>query len=218
MEAQDIAPLTNAARQSEPRNSRRTSSCLGSSAGRDILESERLFREACPPARHAPMIHLTSSPWQKSFDELRESLGGGFLCAMVGNRGTGKTQLGVELIRHSCLASRPALYCKALEIFMAIRATYDDKGKDEAAALRRFIAPALLVIDEAHERGESAWEDRLLSYLLDKRYDCVRDTILISNRTQDEFVKAIGPSVASRMQESGGIILCDWPSFRGMQG
>ena len=47
-----------------------------------------------------------------------------------------------------------------------------------------------------------------------KRYGAMKDTILISNQTPDVFQKAIGSSILSRLQETGAIIQCDWPSFR----
>ena len=81
----------------------------------------------------------------------------------------------------------------------------------------RFIHPQLLVIDEAQERGESDWESRMLTHVVDKRYFLQRDTLLISNLKLDEFKASIGTSICSRLIETGGAILADWPSFRGPQ-
>jgi hypothetical protein len=60
------------------------------------------------------------------------------------------------------------------------------------------------VIDECQERGETDWENRLLTYIVDKRYAQLRDTVLISNQTKDQFCKSMGSSIISRMQETGG--------------
>ena len=110
-------------------------------------------------------------------------------------------------------------YVWMIEIFMAIKATFSKQAvRAETEELQRFISPQLLIIDEAHDRGDTAWEDRVLSYLIDKRYGDLRDTLIVSNQKPDEFKKSIGPSIYSRLIETGGIIECIWPSFRQAEG
>jgi DNA replication protein DnaC len=99
-------------------------------------------------------------------------------------------------------------------LYLGIRESYRDDGPREHEAIERFLAPRLLVIDEAHERGETAWEDRMLNYIVDTRYADMRDTVLISNQTAEDFRTAIGSSIYSRLTEVGGILVCDWPSYR----
>jgi len=179
---------------------------------------ERLVLKANLPLRHRGfnIKTATDSAWLTKYNLIREQLKTGVLMACVGPRGTGKTQMAVELARASCMMNRPATYCKVLEIFFDVRGTYRSAthGTSELQALAKYIDPKMLVIDEAHERGESAFEDRILTYLIDKRYDAEADTILVSNLTKDDFLTAIGPSIASRLQETGGIIVCDWTSYR----
>jgi hypothetical protein len=43
----------------------------------------------------------------------------------------------------------------------------------------------------------------------------MRDTIMISNETPEKMLAQVGPSIEDRMRECGGIIECNWPSFRG---
>jgi len=54
----------------------------------------------------------------------------------------------------------------------------------------------------------------MLFELLNRRYNDLKDTILIANKSKAEFQDYIGPSLASRMNETGGIVECNWPSFR----
>lgn len=42
----------------------------------------------------------------------------------------------------------------------------------------------------------------------------MKDTIPIANLKEEEFLKSIGQSAESRLREVGGVIVCDWPSFR----
>lgn len=154
--------------------------------------------------------------WTVNLSGLASKLGSGFLCAMIGGRGTGKTQLAERLIHHHAMKSVKfsARYCPIVAIFMAIRETFRDGGPTELEAAAEFIRPQMLVIDEAHERSESEWENRILNYIIDQRYSHKKDTLLISNQKPDEFKASIGPSIYSRLTETGGIIPCDWGSFR----
>ena len=138
----------------------------------------------------------------------------GYIVMLYGIRGTGKTRMAVSIAKLYAQKEMRATYCKAIDIFMAIRGTYNGNNKDESEAISEFIIPSLLVIDEAQERGNSDWEDRLLTYIIDKRYDALKDTILISNQIKQEFVKSVGQSIASRILETGAVIECKWESFR----
>jgi hypothetical protein len=163
--------------------------------------------------RHKVIPPSCNGPWDIKLKALNERLGTGILVALLGIRGCGKTQMAVELIRHTCSRLKPACYTTAMEIFVALRDSYKLQ-ESEQQVLRRYQSPALLVIDEIQERGETAWEDRLLTAIIDYRYSQMRDTVLISNQTELEFKKSMGTSVSSRMTETGGIAECNWPSFR----
>jgi DNA replication protein DnaC len=151
-------------------------------------------------------------------------MGTGCMIGMCGNRGTGKTQMAAHLIRARLDAYRqdeaqgvggPPRYCRAMEIFLDVRACFKTSATvAERDAIRGCVSPCLLVIDEMQERGETAWEDRLLGYILEVRYAEMRDTVLISNQTPAEFTAQIGKSVEDRMRESGGFVECRWGSFR----
>ena len=168
------------------------------------------------PKRHITAVSLDrSGPWGEAEMKLKSKLGRGFLVALIGGRGSGKTQLAVELMRETTRRQDSALYATAAEFFMAIKATYrKDSTENEMEVITRFAKPCLLVIDEFGRRSESEWESNLLFELLDKRYGKMRNTILLSNQTKEEFLAAIGPSLASRMQETGGVMECNWPSRR----
>ena len=174
---------------------------------------ETLWRMSGVRARHRIAPSSTCEPWNKLLNQLTGRLCSGFLAALIGVRGTGKSQLAVELIRASCKLERRALYTTAMDIFIDLRDAYKLQ-ESERAVLLRFQTPSFLAIDEAQERGETKWEDRMLTALIDYRYSQKRDTILISNLKRDEFEASMGASVVSRMVEAGGIITCDWPSFR----
>jgi DNA replication protein DnaC len=178
---------------------------------------ERLKQKWNAPERHARRKpdELAGEQWKAKLDSLKSKLGTGCLIAFVGKRGPGKTQMAVELMRHQVENRlQSALYCKALEIFCSIRESYGDGGKRELKAIEHWVSPELLVIDEAQVRAETDFEQRILTHLLDKRYDNLKDTIVIANLTRQELFNALGVSIEARLAETGGITTFEWESFR----
>jgi len=189
----------------------------------DNLESEKkadharhLLSASGVPRKHVKMYGKCEKDgeWAVKKNALLGMSGSGFIALLTGSRGSGKTQMVVDLIVESCKSQKSAVYIKAMGFFLEVRETYGSKNKSERQVIEQFKRPGLLVIDEVHTRGESKWEDNLLTHLIDLRYDDGSDTILISNLSKDSFVKSVGSSIADRARESGGVVVCDWPSFR----
>lgn len=192
--------------------------------------------------RFVAEVHNTRAEWQGHLDALLSAMGrDGMLVLLAGGRGTGKTQAAAECIKRVCRdysageASRrvvrfdkdfdidlyeppndtPALYRTAMELFADLRAAYGkDSNTSEARAMRPFLDARLLVIDEAQERGETDFEDRMLTHLIDRRYANMRDTVLISNLKPDELSKRLNPSIIDRARQCGGVLVFGGTSFR----
>lgn len=180
----------------------------------ELIES--CWRRAEVPLRHSKRIGICLSgngPWWDMYRTLKLKLNSGFVTALLGTRGNGKTQLAVCLIRACCEAGRSARYVKAMDLFAAMRSGM--KAGVELDAMEQWRKPSLLVIDEAHERGETQYEHRMLANLIDHRYDAMRDTLLVANQTPESFAASISRSIISRTHEGGETLLCDWPSYRG---
>lgn len=172
---------------------------------------------------NVPSLHASTSkeklygqPWLSTKQGIIGFIGTGFLFALLGRRGTGKTQLGVEIAKASALAGKRPFYATAMDFFLHLRAEEKDKGSGMRSVLEDYSRPSLLILDETQERGETSWEDRVLGNLIDRRYGAQKDTLLISNQTKENFLVSMGESVASRIQEKGGTIICDWPSYRSI--
>lgn len=104
------------------------------------------------------------------------------------------------------------LYTSAKDLFRAIKESWETSTESEV--VNRFLKADILVIDEAHVRTESKWEDDHLSDLIDRRCYRDRDTLILSNLALDAFAQALGPSIVSRVHERGEFIECNWASFR----
>jgi chromosomal replication initiation ATPase DnaA len=180
-----------------------------------VHQFDQFLSDAGIPKRHMRCGELnTAGAWGKTLAFITGALGKGIVYALVGPRGTGKTQLAVELIRAS-FGKRSCLYMTTFEFFMTVKDAYrKDSKESELDVLSRLREPKLLVLDEFGKRSEKEWEDRLLFELLNERYGDMTDTILLSNQEPAEFQTALGPSLTDRVREVGGIINCTWDSFR----
>lgn len=169
---------------------------------------------------NAPIRHVRCTPdrnnaWGETVAKLIPKLGNGCLLGLIGTRGNGKTQMAVELMSAVTQELRTAYFTSAVGFFMAVKTTYKkDAVVSEEAVLREHVKPSLLVIDEIGKRAENDWENNLLFELVNRRYNALKDTLLIDNRSKAEFIETIGPSLASRMNDGGGIIECNWETFR----
>lgn len=167
------------------------------------------------PARNNYEIPDGDGRWHQARAAIVKRLGNGFLMAITGVQGTGKTQLGVSVIQVATNKNLPCKYALAMDFFIALKNTFEDAAKlSESQVIASFVKPKLLVLDEVDERSESAWENRLLFHMINQRYNNLVDTILISRKPESEFLISLGDSITSRIQETGGSIVCDWESFR----
>ena len=119
----------------------------------------------------------------------------------------------------------PGVYMRAHDLFEAIRKTYSRHGKavqfdepmeerTEADILELFREVPFLVIDEIQERGSTDWESSTLCNILEHRHAEMLATLIIGNVSLKELTVNLGPSVVDRMAQTGGIVECNWESYR----
>jgi DNA replication protein DnaC len=135
------------------------------------------------------------------------------MLAILGPPGLGKSYLAAAAVRLACNLGKSGMYRKTLDFFIDLRGGYGGKN-NERAVLDSYIRPKVLAFDETAERGESDWENRMLGYVLDRRYEEARLTILTSNDKPEQFGKSLGERVMSRLSETGKIIICAWRPIR----
>lgn len=171
--------------------------------------------------------------WVKAYGIATRVVERGGIAVLHGTRGGGKTRMASEIAKHSDHANseplrvasalggsvteqrRHSVYRTAMGFFLEVRETFGKKStRTEADVVRSMVEPGLLVFDEIQERGESAWENRLLTHVLDARYSAERPTILIANLTAAEMQVSLGPSIMDRINETGGAIEFTWKSYR----
>lgn len=157
-------------------------------------------------------------PWGEALERIISITSGAnpSIVAICGECGTGKTLLGVALMKLRTESLKSARYVKAMQFFGAIKEAYHQTSQHKPSeVIASYRKPSLLVIDEFGKRGETEWENNQIFNLIDDRYsDITKTTVLISNQTEEEFRKSVGASILSRMAQSGGMINCTWPSLR----
>ena len=146
--------------------------------------------------------------------ETRLEAGGGMV--FCGEAGTGKTHLASAIINRIINDRYVSVFMSALGATRHVKATYaKDSYKSEAEAIKDFLRPDLLVIDEVGVQFGTDAEKIILFEIINQRYQHVKPTILISNLTLIELSEYIGERVVDRMYEGGGAILSfDWDSHR----
>lgn len=135
--------------------------------------------------------------------------------ALVGGYGSGKTQIATELIREVTTRQFSALFVTATQLIRAIKSCYRDEIKTtEEQVISRYVRPHLLVIDEFQRRKGSEWENEQLFDIVDQRYNSLKPLVIICNQSREDFEKTMDGAILDRMNETGGVIECNWPSFR----
>ena len=169
--------------------------------------------------------------WTASFALLAPVIERGGIGLLHGKRGAGKTRMAAEIARSGRFPfdrtagakltggpiepKRTAVYRTAMGFFLDVRATYKkDSRETERDVIAELTRPGLVVIDELQERGETAFENRLLTHLIDARYGAMRPTIIIANLTAKELGETLGPSIVDRVFEDGKRIDFTWDSYR----
>jgi DNA replication protein DnaC len=169
--------------------------------------------------RHLDGIDGDNRQWLSVRDDLvnRAVAGDGFLVILLGPRGTGKTQLAVSVAHRICQSlDKGVRYLRARQLFRETRAAFGEGATvDEGDVIKRLASVGLLVIDEVHQRGYTAYEDNTLVEIVDQRYaDYEVPTILIANQTKQEFSASIGDSIVSRVHETGEAFVLDAKCYR----
>lgn len=183
----------------------------------------REFLTSC----NAPELHYETKismavRWVAKVDELRESLkAAGAVVCVCGPRGTGKTQAAVEVMKELWMRYDRPLYRTVLEFTFKLRSTFGS-GVSEEVVMAQHISPWLLVLDELQVRNDKEFTNDRLTYIVDARYRAKKRTLLISNLMPRRLAKGddgcfednVGPSIASRIQDFGKVIVFDGPSWR----
>lgn len=130
--------------------------------------------------------------------------GGGFI--FFGGYGNGKTRLGCTIINELISKySINAVYASLYDVLNAVKNGWRDA--DEGKKTKHYYNVDLLVIDEVGVNFGSDADKIILFNLINKRYESMLPTILISNLSADNLSNYLSRRVIDRLIEGGGSVL-----------
>ena len=171
------------------------------------------------PLRHIANLEKMTGPGLEKAQQMAKTvISGDCLLIVCGDRGPGKTQMATKWAQMAAEESNKASrYHKTHDLLSLIRQQYSDDYKAKAEAkelLERSKKVSILVLDEWSELAGTDWEQRTLTNIIDHRYDNLLTTIIITNHKPSQAAAAVGRSIWSRAEETGGVLICDWASYR----
>ena len=185
--------------------------------------SQRRLEAFCAPKRLIlGRSHLNRSTlWGEKLDKLKPQIGTGTLLVFQGPSGTGKTQMAIELAYYAMTEKDlSAKFTTLSELQLELKSTFGRDG-GEQAVVQRMIRPDLLVIDEfdwapmKKERVTDDYWQGILYHIINHRYGDMKDTLLTSNKSAEEFEQTTLVPLKSRIIETGGIISTEgWRDWR----
>lgn len=152
-----------------------------------------------------------------NFDSMREA-GRGLL--FIGTTGTGKTHLTTAICKSVIRDGYSAFFTSVKEVMDLIKESFRRESEmSEREAIARFLEPDLLALDEVGVQYKTDTEQTLLTQIVNKRYEHMKPTILLSNlppkaTSGDSLATVLGERIISRLKEVSDTVVCDWEDYR----
>lgn len=137
---------------------------------------------------------------------------------LTGNVGCGKTHLASAIVRTVVADQCRALIVPASEIISIARASMvTGSGYTDRDVVLHLGGLDLLLIDEVGCQKGSDYELGLLHAIIDRRYQSVLPTVLISNLCTGGLKTYIGDRALDRLRQNGGMAVgFTWSSMRAV--
>ncbi len=170
------------------------------------------YRPQCDASRR---VHAVCRDYANQFPS---HLSAGTSLILCGNTGTGKTHLACGIanqVIHQYGSS--AVFVKVMDAIRQVKQTWSrDAVMSETQALNLFTDPDLLILDEVGMQFGSDAEKLVTFEIINKRYESMRPTILLSNFNPKAMQEYAGERIMDRMSEGDGMVLqFSWGSYRG---
>ena len=164
-------------------------------------------------------LDLTHESWQIAWayaENVRGLVSERQSLIFVGDYGRGKTQAAMLILSHAHRAGYTVGRVKWGQFGRQVRATYNrDSTLTEDALISTLVMPDLLLLDDIGAADKhSDHNERLLTAVIDERYDRGRPTIITTNLGRAELETHLGGRAFSRMWNNADIIIFDGPNYR----
>lgn len=170
--------------------------------GLDVLSSKSVKQKAVHKAARAYLDAI---------------LNGSCACLiMCGMPGTGKTHISCAMVLQVIRSFKRAVYISTSQLMRRVKSTWGkNAGESEEEVMDFYCGLSFLVIDEVGVQFGTETEKLIFYEIINRRYENMLPTVLISNLTADELKDFIGERAFDRFREDGGAVLAfDWESYR----
>lgn len=124
---------------------------------------------------------------------------------LFGNPGTGKTHLGIAVLRKLIADGYHCRYTTMTDMLATIKNTYDDSTpKSTEEAMNSYLRPAMLMIDEVGLANGTDHDKQLLYRVMNGRYEEGKAMIVATNLSISELEYNIDARLVDRLREDGG--------------
>jgi len=154
---------------------------------------------------------------QKYVENFHDVAKKGTSLVFCGKPGTGKTHLAYGIASALRKLYVTAVVKTAADMTAEVKEAHKSESSDSTPTIvvERYSSFGLLIIDEVGVQVSSEAEKRIFFDIINKRYENMVPTILISNLELPELTKFVGERVMDRMKENGGVVFAfDWESHR----
>ena len=151
-------------------------------------------------------------------DNFGEHFQAGRNLLLCGNVGNGKTHLASGIVQHVIRQYRAvAVITTAAEIIRVFKRSMDrNAGYTEGDVINELASFDLLVIDEIGAQAGTHYELSALHEVLDRRYNLIRPTVVVSNLNAKDLGHYIGERALDRLRENKALLVgFTWESARG---
>lgn len=176
------------------------------------------FRTDTPQRKNAYRIAKAyADTWDKHAED-------GTGLYIEGTNGTGKTHLAAAIAMQLITERRIPVICKTSgDLLLDIKGAYDSEGATEKQVLDVYKRVDLLIVDDLGKEQCTDWSISTLYSILNDRYEEMRPTIITTNYSGEDLVRALTPrgydnlkvqAIISRLREVSQVMTMAWADYR----
>lgn len=172
-----------------------------------------------PYAAPQDKLELTDGGWQLAHEyalRVTELVREGSGLIFSGHCGRGKTQAAKMILEHAAEAGHTVASVQWGRFVRAVQGTFGSKeGPSEDDMISGLVSPGLILLDDVGATDkQSEYNERLLTAVINERYDARRSTILTSNLDREDLEKHLGERAWSRLWNNCAVVLFTGPDYR----
>lgn len=125
----------------------------------------------------------------------------------LGNPGIGKTFLCAALVDWALRNFKAFRYHNERQLFTKIRDSMEQTKSDYLEVLKYLIDDEFLMLDDIGSSGFTDWRKDVFFEAIDLRYNSMKPTLITSNLSKEDFIKAYHPRLSSRLFAAENMVI-----------